>query len=156
MKMNRTAFVGSIVALSLAGVLPVRADTPDRADTLDMTAFHCGSSHDCCSHWCDKARLDGFRVAMYYAPDDVRAARFQIPRSLLSCHTAVVGGYIFEGHIPFDVVDRILAERPSIRGVAIPGFALGLPGMEGRWPEPIDVIILDDPKKVYVTLPATG
>jgi hypothetical protein len=150
--MNRTAFVGSVAALSLAGMLPVRADA------IDMTAFHCGSSHDCCSHWCDKARLHGFRVALYSATDDVRAARYQIPRSLLTCHTAVVGDYIFEGHVPFDIVDRILAERPSIRGVAIPGVPppLGLPGMEGRWPEPIDVIILDDPKKVYVTLPITG
>jgi len=150
MKMNRTAFVGSVAALSLSGMLPARADP------IDMTAFHCGSGDDCCSHWCTKAHLHGFRVALYTATDEARSARFQIPKSLLSCHTAVVGDYLFEGHVPFYVVDRILAERPSIRGVAIPGTPLGLPGMEGRWPEPIDVVVLDDPKKVYVTLPPTA
>jgi hypothetical protein len=148
--MKRTAFVGSVAALSLAGMLPVRGEA------IDMVAFHCGSDHDCCSNWAAKARLHGYNVTLYNVTDDARVEKFRIPRSLLSCHTAVAGDYVFEGHVPFDVVDRILAERPAIRGVAIPGMPLGLPGLEGRWPERIEVFVIDDPKKIYVTLPATA
>ncbi len=148
--MKRTAFVGSVAVFSLAGMLPVRSEP------VGMVVFHCGSNGDCCSHWCDEARVHGYDVRLYSATDDLRVQQFRVPRSLLSCHTTIVGDYVFEGHIPFDVIDRILAERPAIRGVAIPGMPLGLPGLEGRWPYPIDVVVLDDPKKVYVTLPKTA
>lgn len=145
--MKRTTFVGSVAALSLAGMLPARAEAKD------MVAFHCGGADDCCSHWCAKARSWGYNVVLYTAADEVRAEKFRLPKSLLSCHTAVVGDYIFEGHIPFNLIDRVLAERPSIRGIAIPGTPLGLPGMEGRWPEPINVVVIDDPRRVFATVP---
>ena len=60
-----------------------------------------------------------------------------------SCHTAIVDGYIAEGHIPADVVDRLLTERPDIAGIAVPGMPVGSPGMEGPNAQPYQVFAFD-------------
>ncbi|MEZ4859895.1 MAG: DUF411 domain-containing protein [Caldilineaceae bacterium] len=69
-------------------------------------------------------------------------ARYQIPVALQSCHTAIVDGYIIEGHVPAAEIKRLLAERPAIAGLAVPGMPIGSPGMEtpGYAAEPFDVI----------------
>jgi hypothetical protein len=65
-------------------------------------------------------------------PDTGRyRARYGIPDALGSCHTAVVNGYVFEGHVPAREIKRLLAERPQARGLAVPGMPAGSPGMEG-------------------------
>jgi hypothetical protein len=68
-----------------------------------------------------------------------------VPARLAGCHTALVEGYIVEGHVPADLVDRMLRERPPIAGLAVPGMPIGSPGMEvpGRAPEPYEVIAFD-------------
>jgi hypothetical protein len=68
-----------------------------------------------------------------------------VPRALQSCHTAVVEGYVIEGHVPADLVDRLLRERPSIAGLAVPGMPIGSPGMEvpGRQSERYTVLAFD-------------
>lgn len=68
-----------------------------------------------------------------------------VPRALQSCHTAVVGGYVIEGHVPADVIDRLLRERPSVVGLAVPGMPVGAPGMEapGRAPDRYQVMAFD-------------
>ena len=68
-----------------------------------------------------------------------------VPPALSSCHTATVGGYVVEGHVPADVIDKLLRERPKITGLAVPGMPAGSPGMEapGQRPEPYDVIAFD-------------
>ena len=70
--------------------------------------------------------------------DDLRPvkAKHGVPAELESCHTALVGGYVVEGHVPADVVQRLLRERPQIVGVAVPGMPLGSPGMEVRGQAP--------------------
>ena len=69
----------------------------------------------------------------------------KVPYDLQSCHTAIVDGYIIQGHVPIDAVDRLLAERPDIAGLAVPGMPIGSPGMEipGVEAEPFDVIAFD-------------
>jgi hypothetical protein len=64
---------------------------------------------------------------------------------LQSCHTAIVNGYVIEGHVPVDAIDRLLAEQPDIAGLAVPGMPTGSPGMEvaGAAPEPFDVFAFD-------------
>ena len=71
--------------------------------------------------------------------------RLDVPPALQSCHTAVVEGYVIEGHVPADVIDRLLRERPSIIGLAVPGMPVGAPGMEvpGRAAERYDVVAFD-------------
>ncbi len=66
----------------------------------------------------------------------------QVPMQLQSCHTAIVDGYVIEGHVPAEDVTRLLAEKPDIAGLAVPGMPLGSPGMEanGAVPQPYDVI----------------
>lgn len=72
-------------------------------------------------------------------------SRSQIPHELQSCHTAIVDGYIIEGHVPATEVKRLLAERPDIAGLAVAGMPVGSPGMEvgGQPSMPFDVIAFD-------------
>ena len=71
--------------------------------------------------------------------------QYQVPLALQSCHTAVVDGYIIEGHVPVAEIDRLLNERPDVAGLAVPGMPVGSPGMvvEGAADEPYDVIAFD-------------
>lgn len=73
-------------------------------------------------------------------------ARYAVPPPLQSCHTAIVDGYVVEGHVPVDSLERLLAERPSIKGIAVPGMPVGSPGMDvaGSPAEPFDVIAFSD------------
>ena len=73
-------------------------------------------------------------------------SQYQVPAQLQSCHTAIVDGYIIEGHVPVDDIERLLAERPDITGLAVPGMPVGSPGMEvdGAAPQPFDVIAFDN------------
>jgi hypothetical protein len=72
--------------------------------------------------------------------------RYQVPSQLRSCHTAIVDGYIVEGHVPVDDIERMLDERPDIIGLAVPGMPIGSPGMEvpGASAQPFDVISFDE------------
>lgn len=101
----------------------------------------------CCSLWAAHLRDEGFPVEEV----DVESlaavrAEYGIPDSLAACHTAVVDGYIVEGHVPAGDVKRLLAEKPEAAGLAVPGMPLGSPGMEvpGRAPEPYAVYLIDD------------
>jgi len=79
--------------------------------------------------------------------------QYQVPDELQSCHTAIVDGYVIEGHVPATEMQRLLAERPAIIGLAVPGMPIGSPGMEieGYAPEPYDVIAFtkDGARAVY-------
>lgn len=94
----------------------------------------------------DHLREKGFTVD---ARDtrDMRAIKRKhgVPAKLESCHTGLVGGYVIEGHVPADVIDQLLRERPKIVGLAVPGMPLGSPGMEapGQKAERYDVIAFD-------------
>ena len=68
-----------------------------------------------------------------------------VPTALESCHTALVDGYVVEGHVPADVIDQLLRERPKVVGLAVPGMPVGSPGMEspGRKAEPYDIVAFD-------------
>ncbi len=83
--------------------------------------------------------------------------RYQVPTALHSCHTAVVDGYIIEGHVPAAEVSRLLAEKPDVVGIGVPGMPAGSPGMEtpGVAPEPFDVFTFDEMGEtaVYASYP---
>lgn len=86
----------------------------------------------CCEAWAELARKAGYEVTVESRADmPVIKARFGVPDALRSCHTAIVSGYAVEGHVPFESVERLLAEKPrDIRGIAVPGMPRGSPGME--------------------------
>ena len=91
-------------------------------------------------------RANGFEVREENVRDVAPIKRrLQVPGSLESCHTAVVGDYVVEGHVPADLIQRLLRERPAVLGLAVPGMPAGSPGMEtpGRAPERYDVLAFD-------------
>ena len=78
-------------------------------------------------------------------------ARHGVPNHLKGCHTGVVDGYVIEGHVPADLVARLLRERPEVVGLSVPGMPVGSPGMEGPNPEPYNIVTFDSGgrSKVY-------
>ena len=84
-------------------------------------------------------------------------AEHQVPPALQSCHTAIVDGYIIEGHVPVAEIERLMSERPDIAGLAVPGMPVGSPGMEvdGYASQPFDVIAFDKTgsTEVFATYP---
>ena len=74
----------------------------------------------------------------------------KVPERLYSCHTAVIDGYVIEGHVPADLIHKVIKEKPPILGLAVPGMPVGSPGMEGRTPEPYDVLTFDKNGKTTV------
>lgn len=98
----------------------------------------------CCSKWVAHLRQRGFSVTTTEMSDlsEIKA-RHKIPGGLASCHTAVVEGYVVEGHVPAVDVERLLKERPPVAGLAVPGMPIGSPGMEGPNPVAYDVLSFD-------------
>ncbi|NMG38308.1 DUF411 domain-containing protein [Chelativorans sp. ZYF759] len=97
----------------------------------------------CCGDWIDHMRAAGFTVNDRLI-DDLAPLKAQlgVPADLQSCHTGIVEGYAIEGHVPAEDVLRLLRERPSATGLAVPGMPLGSPGMEvGGQTEPYEVIL---------------
>lgn len=94
---------------------------------------------ECCAKWVARMKEHGFAVAMHSTSDVSSVKRTHgVLASLESCHTSIVGGYVFEGHVPPDLIERVLRERPAIAGLAVPGMPSGAPGMETAV-EPYDV-----------------
>lgn len=96
----------------------------------------------CCDGWVAHLRQHGFTPAVTVT-DRMQSVktRFGVPDDLASCHTALVGGYVIEGHVPASAVKRLLEERPEAVGLSAPGMPIGSPGMEGGPPEVFDVIL---------------
>jgi hypothetical protein len=101
----------------------------------------------CCGNWAALARQAGFPTRVIDSPDmPGLKRRLGVPPSLEACHTAVVGGYVIEGHVPLDRVARLVERHPGgITGLAVPGMPLGSPGMEapGGAREPFQVFAFD-------------
>jgi hypothetical protein len=73
-----------------------------------------------------------------------------VPQKLYSCHTAIVQGYVIEGHVPADLIHRLLKEKPAVAGLAVPGMPAGSPGMEGVNPQPYEVLTFDKDGKTSI------
>jgi len=90
------------------------------------------STCGCCGGWVAYMRGKGYEVAVNNVADpNVIKERFNIPGALYSCHTAQIGNYLIEGHVPEKAVAKLLAERPALKGIALPGMPDGSPGMDG-------------------------
>lgn len=96
----------------------------------------------CCSAWVDHLEANGFDVKVHKVEDLAPIKqKLGVPSSLQSCHTAEVGGYTFEGHVPAEDMQRVLKQKPDVQGLAVPGMPIGSPGMEtGGEPDRYDVI----------------
>lgn len=116
----------------------IAASTADPSVVQVWKSPTCG----CCTNWIEHMEAAGFEVEAHDVPDVVAVkARYGIPPSTHSCHTALVDGYLIEGHVPAEDVQRLLEERPEVTGLAVPGMPLGSPGMEvGNQKDPYDVL----------------
>lgn len=121
------------------------ADLP--STELPAVTVYKNAGCGCCSAWAQHLREAGFEVTEE-AVEDLEAVkdRYHVPRDLRSCHTAVVGDYIVEGHVPAEDVLRLLRERPGVVGLAVPGMPVGSPGMEvpGARPDPFASLTFDE------------
>lgn len=96
---------------------------------------------------------NGFEVEtidLDYGELDALKAQHGVPLELYSCHTALVDGYVIEGHVPADVIDTLLSERPDIVGLGVPGMPAGSPGMEGGDQVPFDVVAFTQDGETWV------
>jgi len=128
--------------LTLGGLVTLFA-TPLGATTRPAVTVHRSPACGCCGAWAGHLRKAGFPVTMInesdLAPVKLRAG---VPDSLHSCHTAFIDGYVVEGHVPIEAIDKLLVARPAILGIAVANMPGGSPGMEspGMEPEPFKVI----------------
>lgn len=149
MRIKPFYFVAAAALLFAAGFLMVRAT--DAQELPSITVYKsptCG----CCAKWVDHLEEHEFEVKAIDT-SDVRAMKdkYGVPRDLSSCHTAVVDGYVVEGHVPADVIKKMLAEEPEIVGIAVPGMPMGSPGMEGSRVDSYDIVAFkkDGTNSVY-------
>lgn len=99
----------------------------------------------CCGEWVKHMRASGFRVETHEVADVTPFRRkYGVSDTLSSCHTAIVGGYAIEGHVPAADIKRLLREGTRAKGLAVPGMVAGSPGMEQGAPKPYATIVFDE------------
>jgi hypothetical protein len=138
--MKRRQWMLGAAAFALAGIAgrAVAAAAPEMVVYKSPT---CG----CCKDWVKHLQANGLAVKTVDVADLAAVrARFSVPDRLAACHTAVIGGYVVEGHVPAAAVKRLLAEKPGAIGISVPGMPIGSPGMEGANPEPFGVVVFDE------------
>jgi len=130
-----------LLSLMIFGVAPASA-----ADTVPAIEVWKSATCKCCGAWVKHLEANGFTVKVNAAePSTLVALKRQagIGDKLASCHTAMIDGYVIEGHVPGTDIKRLVAERPEAIGLAVPGMPLGSPGMEqGAEFEPYDVLLI--------------
>ncbi|MDO8293955.1 MAG: DUF411 domain-containing protein [Gallionella sp.] len=132
MKLNRYA----LLLISLLGASAAMA----QATVVEVfKSPYCG----CCGKWVEHLRQNGFEVKAHDV-EDVPAVRQKLgmPDRLGSCHTAKIGGYVVEGHVPATDIQRLLKEKPKALGLSVPSMPPGSPGMESSKPIPYQTLLV--------------
>jgi len=138
--MNRRNLISLAVGAMALTAIPALA-----ANTLPAVEVFKNPSCGCCGAWVDHLKAAGFDVKVTMVDDtSVVRKKYGLPDKFGSCHTAVVGGYVVEGHVPAADVKKLLAMKPAAVGVAVPGMPVGSPGMEmGSRKDPYQVLLVD-------------
>ncbi len=134
--------LGALVVL-IAGTAFVTLSSRD-AGALEITVYKsptCG----CCSKWIAHLEANGFEVVAHDM-ENMASVKIEngIRREFTSCHTAVIDGYVVEGHVPAEDIRSLLRDRPAVAGIAVPGMPIGSPGMDGPNPQAYDVLAFDN------------
>lgn len=128
------------------GAVQVPALGPPSATAMPVMVVTKNATCGCCNAWVERMREAGFRVEVHDVDNlDAVKTRVGVPVGKGSCHTAEVGGYFIEGHVPAADIKRLLAEKPRVKGLVLPGMPLGSPGMElpGGSTQPYTVELVD-------------
>ena len=151
MKLSRPlVLICTLIAAACGG-----SETAESAEPLPLLA---GGSSDlpavlvyktptcgCCNGWIEHLRAAGFTVDARNTTDLMTIKMDAgVPTPMMSCHTSLVDGYVVEGHVPAEQLKRLLAERPDLAGIAVPGMPAGSPGMESSNPQPYQVLSFDN------------
>lgn len=137
-------------ALASAALL-VRSRAGLSAPPLPVVTVYKDPGCECCARWVKHLSSNGFVATVHDTSnmDEIKKT-MNVPQALQSCHTAVVGAYAIEGHVPADLIKKALKEKPAIAGLAVPGMVTGSPGMEGGAPQHYDVIAWERTGKTHV------
>jgi hypothetical protein len=152
----KTFLWGAIIlvgALSGLGLLFFQEESETKTAIAEITV-HKKPNCDCCIRWINHIRAAGFKVTIKdHGNMSSIKTDFGVEPELRSCHTAIVDGYVIEGHVPADEIIRLLQERPKVAGLTVPGMPQGSPGMESHNSEPYDILAFDNNRqtKVYAS-----
>lgn len=153
--MQRRSLLIGAAGLLAAATAPARAAKPAPADALPVLQVWKDPNCGCCNDWIAYLERDGFKVQVFDTGNTAARQRLRLPVQYGSCHTALIGGYVVEGHVNAREIRRLLAEKPKAIGLAVPRMPIGSPGMDG--PEygdrkdPYDVLLVlhDGSSRVY-------
>ena len=140
-----TYLVATLSAVALSAP-PARAQAVAHQDhkAKPVVQVYKQSTCGCCNKWIQHLKVTGFEVK---ATDVVRLEpikeEHRVPPVLRTCHTAIVDGYVIEGHVPADLIQKLLMERPKIAGIGVAGMPAGSPGMESANPVSYEVLSFD-------------
>ena len=134
---RRVLYLALTLGLGGAGVAALAPDPVEASQVTIYKSPTCG----CCTKWVSYLERQGFETEVVSTTDLASVhAENGVPHALGSCHTAVVEGYVLEGHVPAAEIERLLRERPAVVGLAVPGMRAGSPGMEGPVRQRYDVL----------------
>ncbi|MEH1836162.1 MAG: DUF411 domain-containing protein [Nostoc sp.] len=125
--------------------------TPLKSTALNATVYH-SLDCNCCGGWIDHLKAEGFKITDFPTLDiETVKQKYNVPDNLSSCHTAIVNGYVIEGHVPANDIKRLLQEKPNVAGLSVPQMPVGTPGMEmGNRKDPFSVFSFDHKNSVAV------
>jgi len=136
-----------LVITLLFVMLPLGFDSVAAEEVVVYKSPTCG----CCKQWIKHLEASGFSVQAKDVPNvGPYKVKHGVPPQLSSCHTATVGGYVIEGHVPAADIRRLLKERPKVVGLTVPGMPEGSPGMEGPHSQHYDVLTFDADGRIAV------
>ncbi|MFV2059976.1 MAG: DUF411 domain-containing protein [Gammaproteobacteria bacterium] len=132
--------------LFFLGFILLQITTIATAAPLPEVTVYKSPTCGCCSKWVSHLKQNGFRVNAIDVKDVVPyKIKNNVTQKLSSCHTALVGGYVIEGHVPAKDILRLLKEKPAVKGLAAPGMPMGSPGMEmGDKKDAYNVVSFDE------------
>ena len=136
----------AFVILSISALGWVHFSNPSSKDAIAAEIIvYQSKTCGCCKKWVSHLKDNGFKVRSELM-DDVTEVKMnlKLPMKLASCHTAVANGYIVEGHVPASAIKKLIAEKPAIKGISVPGMPIGSPGMEGSYKEKFDVVAFEE------------
>ena len=160
MENNKITVIGlvavGILALVFLGTSNVGAPESAINDLIgdEGMVIYKTASCGCCEVYSSYLKKEGVSVDVRNITDlDEIKEEFGIPSQLRSCHTSEVGGYVIEGHVPLEVISKLLTEKPQIKGIALPGMPSGSPGMPGPKVAPFVIYTLGGAEgEIYITI----
>ncbi len=126
----------------ISGLLPASARAGEARPATLYKDPQCG----CCTEYGRYLEANGFTVTVVDSTAEIDAlhARYRVPAHLEGCHSTVIDGYVIEGHVPVAAINRLLAEKPSIPGLSLPGMPEGSPGMSGHKQGAFPIFVISD------------